>query len=1370
MSTGVTFGILSTFDHLAQQWDSYKSRLNQWFIANDINNDTDKSTVKRRAILLSALSESTYKLASDLALPSKVEELGYVALIKLLDGHFTPKRCGFAEKSTFYAATQQPGESHTQWAARIRGLAAHCGFKNLEEALLDKFIMGMAAGHEKDKLFALDQQELTLAKAIDMAESVRCARQAARVATGVSSAGAPAPAGPDAVFNIFQKDKCSVCGFTNHKTNQCRYKNYKCKKCNTKGHLRKMCTQGGKVKYVEEGTVDEGDDGMCFYNIRCVKGKPMTERVSISGLCLEFEIDSGSAVSVVSEKTYNSYFKNIPLSATNKKLLSYTGDSIVTTGIVSLPISYGGVTRTLCVYIVRDGGPPLLGRDFIHMFNLELAPAPSDVRTVFKQDIKQNDDGMIQELVSKFPQVFSGNLGKFNKHTVKLNLKADAKPIFFRARPVPYALREKIDKELDRLIQLGILTPVEHSEYASPIVPALKKDGSIRLCADYSVTINKQLIVDQYPLPTVNDLLSKLHGGVQFSKIDLSMAYNQFVLSDKSQNLTCINTHRGLFNYTRLVFGLSCAPAIFQRSMECILAGIEGIIFLLDDILVTGKNKEEHKQRLVTVLQRLEDTHLTVQRSKCEFFKDEISYLGHVIDRHGVRKSQDKVKAILEASKPVNVPQLQSFLGLTNYYRNFVPSASSILSPLYDLLRKNEKWQWSSIHDKAFSKIKNILSSDETLAHFDPKATLILTVDASPTGLGAILSQIGDDRLERPISYASRTLTSAEKKYAQIQKEATAIIFGVRRYHQYLYGRSVPFVLRTDHKPLLSIFGPYKGIPEVSANRLQRYAIFLAAYNYTIEYISSKQNSADFLSRACAPVQGPAEGARGEAECEEYAAYINFVVEGSLPVTLSDLQRETERDPVLHQVKRYVLQGWPKKVKELDLKAYFNCRLQLSYENGCLLRGHKVVIPAALREIICKELHSSHFGIVKMKAEARKRLWFPGIDAALEQLAGACTVCAALRPLPPHAPLAPWPLPPHPFYRIHLDFLGPFNNQMFLIAVDAYSKWVECYGMNTSYGSKAVTGRLYELMSRVGLPHTLVTDNGTSFTSLEFRNFCQTNGIRHIFSPVYHPASNGQAESFVKIVKKGLKGIILNSPNKKLLQEQIAKFLFDYRNSKHSTTEKSPAELVYGRPLRARLDLINPTVPSPTSTDLLQTVKRNQSFQSKTYKGTVRPEFAINDKVWLTKYVPNKKICWIHGIIKEKLGRVMYLIYVPQLNCEVTRHIDQIRAYTSELQMEDQQWDYDVVPDVAPTSAEPPERRGSGAATTTPSMVANTEATTPPRGEGSVVADPQIGIVGDRPTEGSITPLWTNATNRRRQAISPMFATPCSEQDEDLSD
>ena len=1261
--TSTQFGILSSFDHDVHTWNTYKGRLTQWFIANDITASSDPTGTKRRAILLSALSDGTYKLAADLALPKELQEVPYEDIVKLLDKHFIPKRCGFSERYNFYIAKQQSNETHAQWAARLRGLTAHCGFSNIEEALRDRFVMGMLPGPERDKLFAQDLADLTLSKAVEIADSLRCAR------AGAAATAAYSPTEQEQVFKIVRSqqndksDKCLVCGRSNHKSSQCRFANYKCKKCNKKGHLRRMCKN---VNYIETEAVSEGDsdDGKLF-NIRSKQGEPLTEIVSIKNVKLKFEIDSGSAVTVISEKTYKRYFSDTPLSLTNKRLFSYTGDDIECIGVARLPFAYSSRTHTLDVHVVRRGGPPLLGRDFISSFELQLLPC---------NFLKQADNNITEKLQSCYPKLFSNKLGAFNKYKVKLKLKENSKPIFFKARPVAFALREKIDKEIDRLVNLGILEPVEHSEYASPIVPVLKRDGSVRLCADYSVSINKQLVVEQYPLPTIHELFSKLHGGQQFSKLDLSMAYNQFLLddTDESQNITCINTHRGLFKYTRMVFGLTSAPSIFQRAMENLLSNIDGVLCLLDDILITGNDPSQHLERLHIVLERLQDAGLTLQKDKCEFFKNEISYLGYVIDRTGLKKSPQKIKAITEAAVPTDVNKLQSFLGLVNYYRNFVPDASNILSPLYELLKKKTKWNWNAEHDNSFSKIKKILASDQVLTHFDPNAKLILTVDASPNGLGAILSQVASDGTERPISFASRTLNAAEKRYSQIQKEATAIIFGIRRFHQYLYGRSDPFILRTDHKPLISIFGSHRGIPEVSANRLQRYAMFMSAYNYKIEYIRSADNSADYLSRASLPekIERAGSGA-GRERCADAAAaapidraaYVNFVVEGSLPVTLDDLRAETSNDIVLNTIINYILNGWPKKVTDIRMKPYFLCRFQMSYENGCIMRGHKVVIPEKLRLKVLSELHESHLGIVKTKAEARARFWFPGIDNTIEKMIGSCNICLQLRPTPPRTPPSPWEYPPRPFFRIHIDFLGPINRRVYLVIVDAYTKWVEAYDVNNT-STSVVIESLYEFMSRFGVPNTVVSDNGTAFTSQEFKLFCNLNGINHLTSPAYHPASNGQAESYVKVVKKGIKSCMLSGHNPRKCKLKLLKYLFDYRNSTHSATGFSPAELVYGKKLRTRLDLINPK-PLPLSSDTpANNVKNKQCLQNKRYSSSKNKRcFTAGNSVLYKKFTNNGKFIWNRGIIIKKIGKVTYIIKDCATSTCIKKHVNQIILY-----------------------------------------------------------------------------------------------------------
>lgn len=1270
-------GLLSNFDHHTQSWEVYKQRLTQWFIVNDVKAADD---TKRRAILLSALSEATYKLAADLALPKEIQSVPFDDILKILDAHFTSKRSGFGERYQFYDASQREEESFKDWGARLRGLTAHCGFSNVEEALRDRFLMGMRHGAEREKLFAEDPSQLTLAKAVELAESIRSARLGANAAAGRALPHTEQVFKIGSVPSVSGKVKCAVCGFKNHTTEQCRFRNYTCRKCNKKGHLNRMCK---KINFVENESVGEsGDDGK-INNIRTFHGEPMTELVDVQGVKIKFQVDSGSAVTAISEQMYLKYFKNVPLSKTNKRLQTYTGDNIVCIGTVSLFFSYMGKSNTLNVYVIRGGVTPLIGRDFIALYKLGITPI----------NYCEKAEGILHQLQLQYPSVFSDELGTFTKYKIKLHLKQHVKPIFFKARSMAFALREKVDKELDRLVAEGILKPVEYSEYASPIVPVLKRDGSIRLCADYSVSINKQLLIEQYPLPSAHQLFTKLHGGQQFSKLDLSQAYAQCVLDEESQKLTCINTHRGLFQYTRLVFGLASAPAIFQRVMECVLSGMEGVLCMLDDVLVTGSNRSEHLQRLQAVLQRLQDAGLTLQKNKCDFFKDEVEYLGYTINKHGLKKSPSKVEAIRNAPTPKNVSSLQSFLGLINYYRNFVSGASTVLSPLYNLLQKGTKWTWNAEHENAFNNIKKHLSSDQVLAHFNPNATIILTVDASPSGLGAILSLIEADGVERPVSFASRTLNAAEKRYSQMQKEATAIIFGVRRFHQYLYGRSVPFVLRTDHKPLISIFGPYRGIPEVSANRLQRYAMFLSAYNYKIEYIRSANNSADYLSRASLPApatdtcvgSGTVGTSWGHETCDtaefvdDRASYVNFVVDHSLPITLTELRDEINKDLTLKTVVRYILRGWPKKVTDVKMRPYFLSRNELSYENGCIMRGHKILIPETLRPRILSELHKSHLGIVKCKAEARSRVWFPGIDSKIESLINSCVICSQLRPSPARAPLAVWPHPPQPFYRIHIDFLGPFNNRTYLVIVDAYTKWVEVYNMSSTT-SEAVIIKLTEFMSRFGLIHTLVSDNATCFLSSDFSHFCTVNGISHVTSPAYHPASNGQAESYVKVVKKGIKSCLMSCNSVKAADLNLLKYLFDYRNSIHSTTGSSPAQLVFGRKLRSRFDLLNPIAPPPSPDKLTNFVKHQQCLQTNAYGGRNKQCFKLGDKVMYKRHLANKKSIWNKGVVMQRFGKTTYLIKDLSTRQVLKKHKNQLIAFKGKI---DDNWNSDIVTDIS---------------------------------------------------------------------------------------
>ena len=432
--------------------------------------------------------------------------------------------------------------------------------------------------------------------------------------------------------------------------------------------------------------------------------------------------------------------------------------------------------------------------------------------------------------------------------TAHLSLKEQTEPRFCKPRAIPFAIRDRVGQELDRLEEFGVLRRVEHAKWAAPIVPVPKKDGAIRICRDYKVTINPALRIDQYPLPKPADLMACLTGGKRFTKLDLTSVYQQMPLDTASMKLVTINTHQGLYEYTRLPFGVASAPAVFQRAMDNILQGIPGVICYLDDILVTGKSDTDHLHNLQEVLQRLQNHGVRLRKEKCEFLKESVEYLGHRIDERGIHTSPKKVQAIVEAPSPRNVQELRSFLGLLNHYAKFLPKLASTLHPLHLLLRAGQRWQWSNACEKAFQTAKRRLVEAPVLSHYDPALPIVLAADASAYGVGAVISHRMTDGSERPVAFASRTLSKSEMNYAQIEKEALALVFGIRKFHQFLYGRQ--FTMVTDHKPLRTILDLKNKIPPLAAARMQHWALTLSAYVYEIEFRpTGEHGNADSLSR-----------------------------------------------------------------------------------------------------------------------------------------------------------------------------------------------------------------------------------------------------------------------------------------------------------------------------------------------------------------------------------------------------------------------------------------------------------------------------------------------------------------------------------------
>ena len=403
----------------------------------------------------------------------------------------------------------------------------------------------------------------------------------------------------------------------------------------------------------------------------------------------------------------------------------------------------------------------------------------------------------------------------------------------------------------------------------------------------------------------------------------------------------------------------------------------------------------------------------------------------------------------------------------------------------------------------------------------------------SAYGIGAVISQQCQDGRECSVAFASRTLTPGECNYSQLEKKALALIFGIKRFHTYLYG--CRFTLLTDHKPLTIILGPHKAIPTQAAARLQRWAIILSAYQYNIVFRRTEEHAnADGLSRL--PLKAPP----GQERSTE-AAVFNLGQMQALPVTATKLACCSRQDRHLSKVMLFTRRGWPTTVPP-DLKPFSDRRHELTVEGNCLLWGARVVVPTKLQQRILADLHRDHGGVVRMKAVARSYMWWPGMDSDLEKLAKSCAACQSVKSAPSAAPLHPWLWPDQPWQRIHIDYAGPFRGKMFLLLIDAHSKWPEIFEMASST-SESTIAMLRRVFAAYGLPEHLVSDNGPQFTSTEFQEFLQANGVKHIRTAPYHPASNGTVERLIQTLKQAMKA---GKQDGFTQQHQLQNFLITY--------------------------------------------------------------------------------------------------------------------------------------------------------------------------------------------------------------------------------
>ena len=1029
-----TIGTMQEFNPANETVTAYLERFQLFASANAIEDD------KMVPTLLTVVGSTHYSLLRGLVSPDLPKDKSFDGLVALLKKHYDPEPIIIAERFHFYRRSQNAGESIAEYLATLRRLASRCKFGGfLGEALRDRLVCGMQS--ESTQKVLLTKADLTLEKALEISQGMEAAAAKSKELKGSHRSTTNPVLSVDAPART-----CTRCGRGNHEKSACKFRNATCHHCGKVGHIAPACRSkaagkpargrgnGSKrTKWLQSTTepaslpeVDEyvtsrsetttetaplpddettsrleyTEDARLLAVRERSSAPPYRVEFSVNGRPLSMEVDTGAAVSVAPESAITALLQTTNLEPTTVVLRTYTGEQIPVRGVLPVSVGYGGKTYPhLKLLVVQGSGPCLMGRDWLRVIRL-------DWRNIAKMTAEPpKSSNPVAALLDRYREVFSESLGTITPFHVKLSVTPDAKPKFFKPRSVPYAIRKKVAGELDRLDQAGVLEKVSYSEWAAPIVAVPKRDGGVRLCGDYKVTVNPVLDIDQYPLPKPEDIFATLAGGQQFSTLDLTSAYNQLLLDEESRKYVTINTPQGLYRYTRLPFSIASAPAVFQRTMDTILQGVPGVACYIDDIIVTGKTLDEHMEHLEEVFKRLLRHGVRVNRTKCRFLKSSVNFLGHRIDAEGIHPLQEKLSAILQAPAPKSVQELRSFLGLINYYGKFIPNAASILAPLNKLLCKDAEWKWSAQCQQSFEQAKKTLASTDVLTHYNPSLPIRLAADASAYGIGAVIAHVLPDGSERPVAFASRTLSSSERNYAQVEKEALSLIYGVKHFHAYLYGRK--FSLLTDHKPLTVILGPKKGIPPLAAARLQRWAWILSAYSYDIEFRPTGEHSnADGLSRLPLPVMPPEDP---NADPKVF----NISQIESLPVTVSKLRIATASDKLLSKVVRYTKGQWPHQVPQ-EFRPFFNRRTELTVEEGCLLWGYRVVVPQRLREKLLQELHKDHPGVTKMKSVARGYIWWPGLDRDIENLAKSCQACRAVKHAPPVVPLNPWVWPAKP--------------------------------------------------------------------------------------------------------------------------------------------------------------------------------------------------------------------------------------------------------------------------------------------------------------------------------------------------------------------
>ena len=1215
-------------------WIEWKRNYMRYHTAIELAKKDEKVQV---ANLIYCMGNEADRILDNFTMPDGDREK-FKPVLEKFDAYFVPKRNIIHERAQFHRCSQRESETVDEYVRRLYEAAQYADFPDKEDTIRDRLVLGLLDSEISEKLQI--EENLTLDKAISISKRDDAVKKQLKeqrhvdavkrqpqgkggrgrgrgrhnngggAAPGTGGRKQQKPGQRGGHQKSGQSSLCTYCGY-DHPPRQCPAYGEECSSCGGRNHFWRVCRKGEKKdNSAKQNEVhvsyqsSDSDDVAYLMSVDSDK-EPWRQDLIVDGRCMTFKIDTGADVSCMSYDCYKQ-MKNPPPLMNTTTILKSPGGVIDCVGKAGLHVLVKGKKHKLVVYVIKG-----------HL----------------KENLLSRSDCVAMNLVQRVDDLYGSIEKPINGPPVRIELKEVHEPYSIKtARRIPIPLYKKVEEELKQMEKQQIIEKIdEPTDWCAPIVPVLKPNGKVRITTDFK-KLNSAVKRERYMLPCVEEVLQRMRGSKVFSKLDARSGYFQIPLDSESAKLTTFMTPFGRFFYKRLPQGISSAPEIFQKYMENILEGQQNVEVFMDDIMVHSENEEDHEIHLAAVMKCLSSAGVKLNKEKQELKREEIKFLGHVINKDGIRPDPEKISAIIGMKEPENIHELRRFLGMVNFLGRHLKNLSTVLNPLTELLNSDTAWTWGPAQREAMAAVKKLVTTAPTLALYNPELKTTVQSDASSYGLGAVLLQIQKNGDILPVAYASRTLTRAEKNYAQIEKECLGVVWGCERFSKYLIGLP-QFTIETDHKPLIPLINT-RDLSDTPL-RCQRLLMRLAAFNVLAKYVQGKDMYvSDALSRD--PLKS--EDSVTEEEVEMHVQQVEY----SWPMTDTGLDRiakATQEDIVLKAAFDYTVKGWPMRKEDTLIAArdLYAIRGELSVSEGLLLKGEQIIIPSDLRGEILEKIHAGHMGLNKSRERAKGAVWWPRITRDIKDMIGKCHFCIERKPTQVKEPMQTSELPARPYQKVGADLLTHKSDQ-FLVVRDYYSRYIDIAYL-PEQTSKTVIAKLKNIFAHHGVPQLLVTDNGPQFACTEFEKFTRDWNVFHETSSPRYPQANGAAESAVKTAKFILK------------QDDPFLALLSYRATTIPELGASPAELMFGRKIRTTLPVTHRSLSQkPIEEEELR--ERDASWKLRQKSNYDRrngvkplPDLQSNEPVMIK--LDNQKDWQLPAKVVEKCGPRSYKVQTP---------------------------------------------------------------------------------------------------------------------------